>query len=170
MQQTLSGRLAAHCGGWTGCEAGCQHQPPWRELRTATIMNKASLQEGQLGYYCFLMNILVIYSTCTTTDKVSKSAWSFEGEHGRRKMQREIEPWPLISSIQTRRAGLNYLPIFPQPSLSLLITFPRECACAHVRACVYTGVFSCERRLREERKMKKEKCMFSRPKCLWWMR
>lgn len=27
MQQTLSGRLAAHCGGWRGCEAGCQHWP-----------------------------------------------------------------------------------------------------------------------------------------------
>lgn len=54
MQQTLSGRLAAHCGGWTGCEAGCQHQPLWRELRTATIMNKASLQEGQLVLLLFL--------------------------------------------------------------------------------------------------------------------
>lgn len=35
MWQTLSGRLATHCGGWTGCEAGCQRQPSWSEVWAA---------------------------------------------------------------------------------------------------------------------------------------
>lgn len=108
------------------------------------------------------MNILVIYLSCTTTHKVSKSLWSFRGEHGRKKMQCEIEPWPLISSIQARRAGLNYLQFSPShhfPCWSLSLS----------SACVYTSVLLCKCRLRKERKMKKEKCMFSRPKCLWWM-
>lgn len=40
MWQTLSGRLATHCGGWTGCEAGCQHRPSWRELRAAATTHR----------------------------------------------------------------------------------------------------------------------------------
>lgn len=34
MWQTLSGCLAAHGGGWTDCEAGCQHEPSHRALKT----------------------------------------------------------------------------------------------------------------------------------------
>lgn len=78
-------------------------------------------------------------------------------------MQREMDLWPLISSIQTRRAGLNYLQFSPShhfPCWSLSLSSP----------CVYANVFPGECAQGKERKMKKEKRMFSRPKCLWWRR
>lgn len=74
------------------------------------------------------------------------------------------------SSHWFRQAGLDLITFNFPPAITFPVDhFPspvRVCT----RACAYTSVFSCEPRQRKERKMKKEKCMFSRPKCLWWMR
>lgn len=81
-----------------------------------------------------------------------------------RKCNVRLNPGP--SSHRFRQGGLDLITFNFPPA----ITFPVDHFPSLVCVCVYTSVFYGERRMREERKMKTEKCMFSRPKCLWWMR
>lgn len=64
-----------------------------------------------------------------------------------------MDLWPLILSIQTRRAGLNYLQFSPShhfPCWSLSLS----------SACVYTSVFSGRMVAQKGKKNEKEVCVF----------
>lgn len=122
MRQTLSGRLATHCGGWTGCEAGCQHGPSWTELRTATIMKKASVvQEARNRTYVGIYGAIERKSS-RDVEKQEHAMW--DGPASPPFIDSDKKGWTSLHSI------------LPQPSLSLLITFPLKWMLMCVWVCV----------------------------------
>lgn len=113
--------------------------PPWRDLRTAIMMNKASLWQRELCQYNFLTNILVIYKTCRTFQEVSKT---FKG--GRKCNVR----WTCgPSSHRFRQGGLDLITFNFPPA----ITFPVDHFPSQAHVCMQMCSQANARRERKEK-------------------
>lgn len=130
MWQTLSGRLATHCGGWTGCEAGCQHQPSCSGLRIATIMHMKQVERNDHSYLKRYTNINHRWTLKELKNECKERAK--EGLRGTCNVRWACDP----SFHRFRQGGLDLITFSFPPAITFPVDhFSPQCVCAWVKVC-----------------------------------